>query len=293
MTGESHGVGRPGAHPDLRLLAAHAERRLLGDEAARMDEHVAGCSECYEVFAETVQFGLAEADEAPVTFRGRPLSWIGLAAAAVLVTALGLWVPRAGFQRAPGPLVAQLAEAMGDRRFLEPRLTGGFRHGRLITMRSGETPHGLDAQSPAVLGAVARIRERAQGDPSPEALGALGVTYLVSGDVTAAVEALEAASARKPDDPRLLSDLSAAYLARAAQSDEPADVPKALESAERAMALKDAPPEAWFNRALALERLRAVEAARKAWEDYLRRDSSSGWADEARQHREALPKAPP
>src|SRR5437899_2762323 len=117
-----------------------------------MDEHVAGCSECYEVFAETVQFGLAEADEAgvlrtvaraamPVTFRGRPLSWIGLAAAALLVTALGLWVPRAGYQRAPGPLVAQLAEAMGDRRFLEPRLTGGFRHGRLITMRSGETPH--------------------------------------------------------------------------------------------------------------------------------------------------------
>src|SRR6266704_1484758 len=211
-----------------------------------MDEHVAGCSECYEVFAETVQFGLAEADEAPGTFRGRPLSWLGLAPAAVLVTALGLWVPRAGFQRAPGPLVAQLAEAMGDRRFLEPRLTGGFRHGRLITMRSGETPHGLDAQSPAVLGAVARIRERAESDASPEALGALGITYLVSGDVAAAVKALESASAQEPENPRLLSDLAAAYLARATQADEPADIPKALEAAEKAIVLKDAPEEVWF-----------------------------------------------
>jgi CHAT domain-containing protein/tetratricopeptide (TPR) repeat protein len=288
-------------HPDPRLLAAHADRRLRGDEAARMDEHVARCPECYEVFSETVQFGLAEEDAgvmstgaraaAPVTFLQRPAFRIGLAVAAVLVIALGLWVRRAGFHGAPVPLVAQLAEAMGDRRFVEPRLTGGFRHGRLITLRSGDTPHGLDAESPAVLGAVARIRERAQVDTSPEALGALGVTYIVSGDAVAAVKALESASAQKPDDARLLSDLSAAYLVRAAQLDEPADIPKALEMAERAIVLKDPPPEAYFNRALALERLHLVDAARKAWEDYLQRDPSSGWADEARQHLEALPKA--
>jgi len=289
-------------HPDPRLIAAHAERRLFGDEAARMDEHVAGCSECYEVFSETVQFGLAEAEEAgvmgagaraaaPAAFLRRPAFRIGLAAAAVLVIALGLWVPRAGFHRAPAPLVASLADAMGDRRFVEPRLTGGFRHGRLVVLRSGEAPQGLDAQSPAVLAAVARIREQAQGDTSPEALGALAVTYLVSGDAAAAVKSLESASAQKPDDARLLSDLAAAYLVRAAQSDEPADIPKALESAEHAIALKDPPPEAYFNRALALERLHLVDAARKAWGDYLQRDSSSGWAEEARQHLEALPKA--
>ena len=103
MTGES-------PHPDPRLIAAHAERRLTGDEGARMDEHVAGCQDCYEVFSETVQFGLAEPEEAgvrtsgaraaaPVTFLQRPAFRIGLAVAAVLVIALGLWVPRAGFQR--------------------------------------------------------------------------------------------------------------------------------------------------------------------------------------------------
>ena len=171
-------------HPDPRLLAAHAERRLLGDEAARMDEHVAGCPECYDVFSETVQFGLAEEEAgvmrtgagaaAPSKFLRRPAfrTVAPLAIAALLLLAVGLWSQRARFQRAPLPLVAQLAEAMGTRRFVEPRLTGGFRHGRLTTMRSGDTPQGLDAQSPAVLGAVARIREQAEGDVSPAALGA-------------------------------------------------------------------------------------------------------------------------
>jgi CHAT domain-containing protein len=294
-------VSRSGGCPDPRLIAAHADRRLTGDEAARMDEHVAGCRDCYEVFAETVQFGLSEAEAEAViapsarvtAFRRRPVFRIaaGLAAAAAVLLALGLWFRRPPIDRARAPLVAELAEAMGARRFVEPRLTGGFHHGRLTTMRSGETPLGLDAQSPAVLAAVARIRQQAEADTSPDALGALGVTYLVSGDVAAAVKALESASAQRPEDPRLLSDLAAAYLVRAAQADEPADIPKALEAAERAIALKDPPAEAYFNRALALERLHLVDAARKAWEDYLQRDSASGWAEEARQHLEALPKA--
>jgi CHAT domain-containing protein len=173
---------------------------------------------------------------------------------------------------------------------VEPRLTGGFHHGRVIRLRSGGAPRGLDAQSPEVLAAVARIRARAAGDTSPEALGALAVTYLVSGDPAAAVKALESAVAQDPNDARLQTDLAAAYLVRAAEADEPADLPRALESAERAIALKGAPQEAWFNRALALERLHLVDAARKAWQDYLERDASSPWADEARQRLEALPK---
>jgi CHAT domain-containing protein/tetratricopeptide (TPR) repeat protein len=291
-----------GAHPDPTLIAAHVDGRLAGDEAARMDEHLAGCPDCYDVFAETVRFTLAESEAAtagqsaarpaPLPFLRRPSFRLaaGLSMAAALILALGLWFSRARFQGAPTPLVAELAEAMGERRFVEPRLTGGFRHGRLTTMRSSDTPQGLDAQSPAVLAAVAQIRQRAEGDTSPDALGALGATYLVSGDAAAAVKALESATAQKPDDAHLLSDLSAAYLVRAKQADEPADIPKALEAAERAVALKDPPAEAYFNRALALEGLHLVDAARKAWQDYLERDSTSGWADEARQHLEALPR---
>ena len=69
----------------------------------------------------------------------------------------------------------------------------------------------------------------------------------------------------------------------------PRTCPKALEVAERAILLKNPPLEVWFNRALALEKLHLVDVARKAWDDYLERDAASGWADEARQHRDALP----
>jgi CHAT domain-containing protein/tetratricopeptide (TPR) repeat protein len=294
------------ACPDASLIAAHADRRLAGDEAARMDEHIAGCADCYEIFTETVRFALAEPEAETEGVRRTAARFgaagarlrrltmqrmIGLAAAAVLVLAAGLWLYRVRAPRPAAPLVAQLAEAMGTHRFVEPRLTGGFRHGRLITLRAGETPQGLDAQPGNVLAAVARIRERAEGDTSPDALGALGVTYLVSGDAAAAVKVLESASAQKPDDPGLLSDLAAAYLVRAKQADEPADIPKALEAAERAIVLPDPPVEVYFNRALALESLHLVDAARKAWGDYLERDPSSAWADEARQHLEALAKA--
>ena len=286
-----------GGHPDLGLLAAHAERRLAGAEAAQIDAHLAECSSCYETFAETVQFVLAEevAEEPPaptrvLPFYRRPAFQIaaGLAAAAglfVAVQQLGRARPQGG------PLVAELAEAMGSTRFIEPRLTGGFQHGRLVVMRSGNATQGLDAHSPEVLTAVAHIRQRTQNDTSPAALAALAATYLVSGDVAAAVKALESATAQDPDNPKLQSDLAAAYLVRASRLDEPSDLPKALEAAEKSIEKKDAPLEAWFNRALALEGLHLIDQAKKAWNDYLERDATSAWADEAKKHIEELPYA--
>jgi CHAT domain-containing protein/tetratricopeptide (TPR) repeat protein len=269
-----------------------------------MDAHIASCPICYEVFAETVRFALDEQDEEEEDARRRRKATAfpfvrglvrrrpfqaaaALAAAASLLLAFHLWRERAA--RPSPPLLAELAEAVGPHRFVEPRLTGGFRHGRLTVLRSDQSPDGLDAYPGGVLAAVARIRERAEAFPSPEALGALGVTYLVSGDLDAAVKALESATAQAPDDPGLRSDLAAAYLARASRLDDPSDLPKALDAAERAIALDSAPDEAWFNRALALEKLHLLDAARKAWQDYLERDAASGWADEARRHLEDLP----
>lgn len=285
--------------PDPGLIAAHAERRLEPSEAARMDEHIASCADCYQVFANTLEFRLAEGEAAGVhrvhaaggsssaPGRRRLLQLAaGLGMAAGLVGAF-TWVRT---HRAPVSAVAQLVEAIGVQRFVEPRLTGGFAHGRLVVLRSGEAPQKLDTQPAAVIAAVAKIRAQAEGDTSPETLGALGISYLVSGDVAAAVKALESATAQEPDNPNLLSDLAAAYIARAEQLDEPADLPKALEVAEKAITLQDPPTEVWFNRALALEKLHLVDAAKKAWDDYLQRDAASGWADEARQHLEALPK---
>ena len=193
--------------PDASLIAAHVEHQLSPEDAARMDEHIASCAECWDIFSEALQFRLMDGEglpevrrhAAPLAFLRRPAFRTAvLATAAALAVAIGVLLHRSRVDRERAPLVAELAEAMGSRRFVEPRLTGGFRHGRLIVLRSETVPQGLDAESPAVLAAVARIRARAAGDTSPEALDALGITYLVSGDVGAAVKALESASAQKP-----------------------------------------------------------------------------------------------
>jgi CHAT domain-containing protein len=295
----SEGVPRHGGHPDAATIAAHVERRLSRSEAARVDEHLASCSACYELFAETVRFQIDEEAGEDVPPAGgvvrpwrRPAVRVaaGLALAAALALASWpLWhIDRRSVPRA---LVADLVRAVGEQRFVEPRLTGGFHYERFVRRRSGDSPRGLDAQPPAVIAAVARIRERAETDTSPEALSALAVTYLVSGDVNTAVNTLELAAAQAPRNARIQSDLAAAYLTRASRLDEPADVPKGLEAAEKAVALPGAPEEAWFNRALALEDLHLVDEARKAWGDYLERDSTSAWADEARRRLADLPAA--
>jgi CHAT domain-containing protein len=288
-TGPSEGVPTRDGHPDAASIAAHVERRLTSVEAARVEEHLAGCSTCYELFAETVRFQLEEeADEdvaSTVVVRPwrRPAARLAAALALAAGLALASWpLWHAVLRPAAPPLLADLVRSVGDQRLIEPRLTGGFRYARFVRLRSGDAPQGLDAQPPAVIAAVARIRERAETDTSPEALSALGITYLVSGDASAAVKALESAAAQAPQDPRIQSDLAAAYLTRASRLDEPVDLPRALEAAEKAVALPGAPEEAWFNRALALEDLQLADEARKAWNDYLERDPSSAWAEEAR-----------
>jgi CHAT domain-containing protein len=279
---------------DPEDIAAHIDDRAHGESAARIEAHLARCADCYAVYAGSLQFALNAAPAlAPPVPPPIPRRWLGSYAGAALVAALvaGISIPLYLARYAGPPLgsldagVAELAAAVGDRRFVAPRLTGGFGYAPVISpRRSGEAV----AESWAVLAAAAKIKKLAETDASPQALGALGVAHLIVGDAGQAVASLESATAHAPTNARLLSDLSAAYLVRAKALDQPADVAKALSAAEQAIATKGAPDEAYFNRALALEGLSLADAAREAWEAYLARDAGSGWADEARQHLQNL-----
>jgi tetratricopeptide (TPR) repeat protein len=308
------------------LVAAYIDGRLSGDKAMRTEEHLASCSDCYEILADTLHFQLEEenrveapevapAKAEPVVVEPAPLPVrppmppgafpvprppgplpfykrrafkiaAGLATAACLVLTVSVRLLHSPLGRVD-PLVVELGKALDSQRLFQPRVTS-FLYGPQSVTRSGATRVGLNGQEPRVLAAVAKIRERGESDRSPEAQGAVGITYLVSGDIDAAVGALESAATQAPGNPRLLSDLSAGYLVRAKKTRQPADANLALEATNKAIALKGAPDEAWFNRALAFEELRMTEAAQKAWEEYLGRDGSSGWATEARQHLQAL-----
>jgi iron complex outermembrane receptor protein len=56
---------KPGKCPDPGLIAAHAEGRLVGEEATWMDEHLLSCPTCLEVFTETLRFTLDTGEMEP------------------------------------------------------------------------------------------------------------------------------------------------------------------------------------------------------------------------------------
>jgi CHAT domain-containing protein len=113
---------------------------------------------------------------------------------------------------------------------------------------------------------------------------------LVAGNVAAACKTLEDA-ARMSSDSHIWCDLSAARLELARRRDMPQLVSEALADSHRAIELEPDDPAAYFNRALALDALGVYPLARQAWKDYVNRDTSSAWSDEARARLASLPQA--
>jgi CHAT domain-containing protein len=85
------------------------------------------------------------------------------------------------------------------------------------------------------------------------------------------------------NSPGLLTDLASAYVQRADSSDRAVDYGNAVEALGKALTKSPDDPVALFNRAIVSERLLLYAQAIADWEHYLKVDSHSGWAEEARQ----------
>jgi tetratricopeptide (TPR) repeat protein len=139
---------------------------------------------------------------------------------------------------------------------------------------------------------VAQIEVFAAEHAGAESDALLGLASLSIGEWDKSVGALERAAAAEPKNAEFLTDLSAAYLARGVGTNAQADLRNALTATDRALESNPQLLEARFNRALALEALRQWDAARAAWVDYLSRERSAQWRDEAQTHLDQLPRAP-
>ncbi len=189
----------------------------------------------------------------------------------------------------------------GNLRPVEPRLTS------LVAYAPCQPAPGASGLIPAAVcggesggssrgGAAEAKAQPVRGEPLQEApsrgdeQGDLG-DFLSGSDIrrlSQAIRGLERRSVDIPRDARNWSDLSAAYLVRAQRGEDPRDLLRAYDAADRAVHEDGSLPEARFNRALALERLFLFPEARAAWRDYRRLDDTSGWAAEARSHLQAL-----
>lgn len=238
-----------------------------------------------------MSFRLAAAGrKAPATNRRWVWAAAGVAAAAVIVLAVGLrpqWLPwRTSVTT--DPRFEKLVAAVGNERTVEARLSGGFEYGILSSPagRGGD----IADRNLTLVAAAGELQRIAQADPQPANLHAWGVAQLLLGRFEGAVIDLEEASAAQPDDVALLGDLAAAYLARYTALERADDLPKALNAVSRAREIDAKRPEILYTYALALQEMRLTDRAAEAWRAYLETDSTSGWADDARQRLTELTK---
>src|SRR5262245_11834845 len=305
--------------PDLETIAVYLDGRLAERERNRMAEHLAACETCYTIFTEAAHvrpMEIASADaerskterskdersterskaERSTNVRSFPwtawsrrhVAWSGASVGALAASlVLLVWTGAIPWRESRGPELKTLVTAMSTERTIEPRLSG-FTYAPLHdTLRAGDA---APRRVPPDVRIVAyNLEKQAFAHRTAPTLKALGVAYLLMEDIDRAVPLLEEAAEQLPDDAGLLSDLAAGYLVRAARRNQPQDLTRALALADRAVKADPALPEAWFNRALALQRLALGQEARDGWREYLAIDHDSGWAEEARRHLSTLP----
>ena len=275
----------PGLDPEL--LAAYVDQRLSPEQRAAVEAQLAADPDSHAVLVETMK--AVDALKAPEsvgtvhTVRKVPGIAItgGLLAAAATI-ALVVWTQPDLLRRLRGdavdPRFEQLVAAVGEERYFDARLTGGFRFGptRPVTRGSSE----LARQNLALLAAAGEVQKRAAADPSARNLHLWGAAQMLVGDIDAAIVTLQEAN-RLGSSPEIDADLSAAYLARAQTDDHPDDLARALAHATRAVDAMPQSREAWFNKALAETRLRLFDVADQSWQRFRSVERDQAWVNES------------
>lgn len=271
--------------PSDETLAAYIDGRLDAETRRRVTEHIADCAECWADYMTGIEALddptlIAEAEPAANVVRPR-FGWYRSVATVATVAAAGV----VGFV-AIGP-----ARDFFAARNVPETLMSAAKHrpteARLSSAPYKETynPRGTpdEEKDAALISAIIDVRNKAGDRQSAGARHLRGYADIFDRNYDDAIDELRAAGEKK-QDADILSDLSAAYLARGKDD----DYAKALDAASRARKTNAASREAAFNYALALQRLKRDDEAKKAWQDYLALDSTSPWAQEAKEHLETL-----
>lgn len=214
---------------------------------------------------------------------------------ALFVFALGFVVWRVGFYQSDVERgLAQLQAAYRGQRPIESRSTANFEYAPHIVTRGDE---GAIADTKARDRAERLLLDATEDTANAKAHHALGLFYLAEKKFDKAINEFNLALKIAPDKAKLHSDMGAAYLekAKVAEQEEKgeeffANSDAALKYLNQALELNENIPEALFNKALILQKMRLPNEAQKAWRQYLEIDSVSPWADEARENLEELKK---
>lgn len=268
------------AHPAAEDLGRFIEGTLDDAGRASIVEHIADCDECRVVVVDSVEF-IEPAHTADR--RG----W--LAAAAAIAIVLGGVFTWYALRDPLTPVIEATAQLRW--RPVDARLSG-FTYRERHSFRGGDQEE-TDPATYQLAGKVGEVMER-RGDDA-RTLHAKGIALLVSAASNddpkrivaqrkEAVDLLESAARREPNNASYQSDLAGGLIA----TGDPANLRSAVDVSNRALQIDRHSAEASFNRAKAFESLNQTEKAISAYKAYLDVDSSSEWAKEAKERLETL-----
>jgi hypothetical protein len=269
--------------PTEETLAAFVDDRLDAATRRKVTEHLAACGDCRELVLMASEY---QASEAPsnvtqAAHRFAPWRWTAAAAAAAVIVV---------FVLRPSPLFAPdmsdvIAAVRQDKRPFDGRLAA-FPYAQRAKVMRGDTPEPLDSNV-KLLDIAGDLEDATAPDPHVKGVTALFVENYAD-PVAELKKAYETSSGEKRDAAAI--DYAVALIARG--DDQQHDDERALELSEEVLKRTKRPEAAW-NRAVALSNLGRDQLAIRAWDDYLKLDSASPWAAEAKRKRELLMPQPP
>ena len=218
-------------------------------------------------------------------WRGTPY----LRAAAIAFIAVGVGTVGLRFYFS-GPSLAEglnaLNNAYRQERPLDSRISG-FNYAPVADQRSGGVPKFDSTQKEL---ATTIILSKDSTGAGADVHHAIGQYFLSGRRFDEAIERFQKSLTLDPNNARAQTDLGTAFLERGKlrrdqtkTGEENVDFAQSLVHLNRALQLDSSNLEALFNRAMLYREMGLLPQAERDWRQYLEKDSSSKWADEARE----------
>ncbi len=236
--------------------------------------------------SETPQLVIAARKQSPLKI------YLPIAAGVIIAVGLGVWMWRSLYYRSEtNEALTALNAAYNNQRPIESRISA-LEYAPFSSTRGAEDQNVNKAElQRAELTLLNALRDQ----PSPAVHHALGQVYLAKKQFDDAIKEFEEALKGDNTNAVLYSDLGAAWLEKGKVSrlgSEPGKSVEAfarsLDNLDRALELNPNLLEALFNRAIVHQYQMLPDDAESDWQQYLNKDSSSGWANEARANLKVL-----
>ena len=183
-----------------------------------------------------------------------------------------------------------LHSAYRDERPLESRISG-FEYARAPDLRGGART--VDSTQKELAATI--ILPKDSDNAGAEVHQAIGQYFLTQRQFDEAIDRFQRSLAQDPNNSRVHSDLGTALLERGRirhlekdSGEESVDFANSLTNFNKALELDNTNLEALFNRAILYREMGLLPQSENDWRRYLERDSTSKWADEAREKLRAI-----